>query len=97
MPGSDNIDDPPPVLADESDEMEDDILVFGDWIASAFFEESVAGTEEAVVEEIIEEWLRCKCGLKGGVLCAECYKYIPLRRQDGRGNNWGRKQFGRQA
>lgn len=52
-----------------------------------------AGVEEVLVQGIIGEWLRRKCGVEGGaVFCAECYKYMLLRKYDGRGNTWARKQ-----
>lgn len=57
-----------------------------------------AGVEEVLVQGIIGEWLRRKCGVEGGaVFCAECYKYMLLRKYDGRGNTWARKQSVRQA
>lgn len=40
MPRSDDVDDPPPVREHESEEMEDDILDFGDGIVTKCYEQS---------------------------------------------------------
>ena len=100
MPGADDIDDPPEADVEEEEEPEDNTMGFDlepfDSDDERFkpYEETAAGIEEAVVQGIIGDWLKQKCGVDGGVVfCAECYKFMRLRKEDGSLNPWAMKQF----
>lgn len=59
------------------------------------YEETAEGKEEEVVQRILEQWLEQKCGITGGVVfCAECYRFMRLRPEDGR-RPWCRKMLTR--
>jgi hypothetical protein len=88
MPGGDDIDDPS--NDSDSDRVEPEPPGFEGEIGSDDeilkpYEETEGGKEEAIVQGILDEWLRRKCGVEGGVVfCAECYKFMRLRPENGR-------------
>ncbi len=95
MPGGDDIDDPP---VDEAEGTEGDAQNFEDENDERMkpYEETLAGIEDAVVEGIIEEWLRRRCGVESEVvLCGECYRFMRLQQVDGRENLWAKKMLER--
>jgi hypothetical protein len=101
MPGNDDIDDPGEdvVEGEESypgpsrghanrlDASDDDDR-------NKPYGETEVGKEEVMVQNILEEWLRRKCGAEGGVIiCAECYKFMRLRPDNGRREPWCKKMM----
>jgi hypothetical protein len=54
------------------------------------YEKTTEGSEEVIIQAMLGDWLRRKCGVEGGVVfCMECYRFMRLRREDGRENLWG--------
>ena len=75
MPGNDDIDnsgDEVPEEADESGDYNDglglDSELDPDDERLKPYKETQAGKEEFIVQQIIQEWLKKKCGIEGGVV-----------------------------
>lgn len=76
LPGHDDIDDPGDDIPEEEEGL-DQNQNFGGGLGNELdldderfkpYDETKAGKEEAAVQQIIEHWLREKCGIEGGVV-----------------------------
>lgn len=86
MPGSDDIDSPPPV-GEVAEEEEVGLDYKGDMDEERFkpYEETQAGKEEVVVQKIIENWLKKRYRIEGSIIfCAECYRFMRLHPENGK-------------
>ena len=103
LPGNDDIDDPgddsleEEVFAEDYDQFEA-LSIDGIEDDERFkpYAETTEGKAEVVVQSIIGEWLRRRCGIEDGlVFCAECYKFMRLRSGNCGKKSWGTKMLTR--
>lgn len=102
--GSDAIDDPQEVEEEEEYPAEglNDIGVFDDLDEEQEvplpYEETEEGREDAMVENIISDWLRAKFDINGRcIICAECCRYMLVLGLDRKITMWSKNMLGRQA
>ena len=98
LPGNDDIDNPPDDIdspADDGSE-EDEYGLDLDIEPSSIkpYEETESGLEEAKVQDIMGNWLKDRVKIEGGVVfCAECYRFMRLRGEDGSKKPWATKML----
>ena len=102
--GSDDIDDPPQVEEEEEypSGESSDIGAFFDpdreQEVPLPYEETELAREDAMVENIISDWLRAKFDINGGcIICAECYRYMLVLGPDGKIAPWSKNMLSRPA
>ena len=95
MPGNDDIDSPGDDRLEEEEPTLDHEFDLSDETYEPY-EETKAGKEELVIQKIIEEWLKQRCGVEGGLIfCAECYRFMRLRSENRREESWCTKMVTR--